>query len=131
MKGNKNRRVVFSSDFHGNLNMLETFLSYSVNDLDGDYIILGGDIGPRGESAGDKETVEYHHGEMMKQKRWFQEQFCELVEKYFPHRGEEEKQKRKRKLFIVLGNSDWQVNEAVLKQKFSFPLENDSVKVCS
>ena len=100
--------------------MLETFLSYSVNDLDGDYIILGGDIGPRGESAGDKETMEYHHGEMMKQKRWFQEQFCELVEKYFPHRGEEEKQKRKRKLFIVLGNSDWQVNEAVLKQKCSF-----------
>ena len=111
--------------------MLRDFFHYSVNDLDGDYIILGGDIGPRGESAGDKETVEYHQGEMMKQKRWFQEQFCELVEKYFPQQGEEEKKKRKKKLFIVLGNSDWQVNEAVLKQKFSFPLENDSVKVCS
>ena len=60
MKKNKNRRVVFSSDFHGNLNMLETFLSYSVNDLDGDYIILGGDIGPRGESAGDKELSLIH-----------------------------------------------------------------------
>jgi len=86
--------------------MLRAFFHYSVNDLDGDYIILGGDIGPRGESAGDKETVEYHQGEMMKQKRWFQEQFCELVEKYFPQQGEEEKQKRKKKLFIVLGNSD-------------------------
>ena len=41
-----------------------------------DYVILGGDLGPRGEGIGDKETVEYHYGEMMKQKRWFENSFA-------------------------------------------------------
>ena len=118
--------------------MLRTFLSYSLNDLNSDYVILGGDLGPRGEGVGDKESVEYHFGEMMKQKRWFLEQFCELLETFFPPTtkktsGEEEKKKKtkkkkKQKLFIVLGNSDWQVNEAVLKER---TMSNDLVKVCS
>ena len=61
-------------------------------------MILGGDLGPRGEGIGDKETVEYHYGEMMKQKRWFEEQFCDLVETFFPASSiENKKEETKRR----------------------------------
>tara|TARA_X000001036_G_scaffold437980_1_gene484644 strand:- start:667 stop:1701 length:1035 start_codon:yes stop_codon:yes gene_type:complete len=129
---NANKKLSFTSDVHGNTRMLRDFFSYSLNELNCDYVILGGDLGPRGEGIGDKETVEYHYGEMMKQKRWFEEQFCDLVETFFPassiENKKEETKKKKQKLFLVLGNSDWQINECVLKRRFH---TNDSVKVCS
>ena len=65
---NANKKLSFTSDVHGNTRMLRDFFSYSLNELNCDYVILGGDLGPRGEGIGDKETVEYHYGEMMKQK---------------------------------------------------------------
>ena len=45
---NANKKLSFTSDVHGNTRMLRDFFSYSLNELNCDYVILGGDLGPRG-----------------------------------------------------------------------------------
>jgi Icc-related predicted phosphoesterase len=71
---NKEKKICFSSDFHGNTEMLREFLRRATTDdddddddgLNADYVIIGGDIGPRGGKFHGHELVEFNSKDVVK-----------------------------------------------------------------
>ena len=89
MREERGKVVVFSSDFHGKASALRAFLEDALKLKRADYVVLGGDLGPRGGSfkgfrlekveQGSDEELCYQQRSLENQKRWFERIFVPLI----------------------------------------------------